>query len=63
MNKDLKDFEPTDNKDDIITNHSNSFKLFSKTNDGHSFCNKQRFEDLKDFEPTSTTKTVCERFM
>ena len=29
----------------------------------HELNNEQRFEDLKDFEPTSTTKTVCERFM
>ena len=47
----------------VGTDYSNSSSLFSKTNDGHSFCNEQRFEDLKDFEPTSTTKTVCERFM
>ena len=26
--------------------------MFSETNEGHSFCNEQRFEDLKDFEPT-----------
>ena len=42
--EDLKDFEPTDDKDDIIMNH--------EFHELHELNNEQRFEDLKDFEPT-----------
>jgi len=39
--EDLKDFEPTEDKDYTILNY-----------ELHELNNEQRFEDLKDFEPT-----------
>ena len=42
--EDLKDFEPTDDKDDTILNY--------ELHELHELNNEQRFEDLKDFEPT-----------
>ena len=51
--EDLKDFEPTDDKDYTILNYE-----FHKL---HELNNEQRFEDLKDFEPTGTPKKRCVR--